>query len=83
MSIDLVGPQHRAVGLKQTLKAIRSGRADLVYLAGDADEELIRQVRDEAASRGIPHETVPTMSALGKICRIQVPAAAAARLRAD
>ena len=83
MRVELADPRYRVVGLKQTLKAIRSGSAELVYLTRDAQPEMTEQVRAEAVLRGIPVETVSSMEALGKACRIQAKAAAAARLRAD
>lgn len=81
MPMELADPRRRVVGLKQTLKAIRSGRVKLVYVTLDAQQEMTEQVRAEAVLRGIPVETVSSMEALGKACRIQAKAAAAAELK--
>lgn len=78
---DLADPLHRAVGIRQTLKAILSGRAEAVYLADDADSEILEELRREAMDRGIPVHPVPSMKDLGKRCLIDVGAAAAAKLR--
>ena len=79
--MELADPRRRAVGLKQTIRAVRGGKAERVFIAGDAGEEMVRELREEVLARGITLETIPTMKALGKACRIQVPAAAAASLR--
>lgn len=81
MRRDLADPLHRAVGIRQTLKAILSGRAEAVYLAEDADSGMLDELRLEAMVRGIPVEPVPSMKLLGRHCRIDVSAAAAAKLR--
>ncbi len=81
MRMELADPRYRVVGLKQTLKAIRSGSAIQVYVTRDAQQEMTEQVRTEAVLRGIPVETVSSMEALGKACRIQAKAAAAAKLQ--
>lgn len=81
MRSDLANPLHRAVGIRQTLKAILSGHAEAVYLAEDADSGMLEEIRLEAMARGIPVEPVPSMKLLGKRCQIDVAAAAAATLR--
>ena len=83
MSRDLTDPLYRAVGIRQTLKAILSDRAETVYLADDADDGMLEEIRHEALARRIPVEPVSSMKLLGKRCRIEVAAAAAAKLRAD
>ena len=35
----------RVVGVKQTLKAVQSGEAEVVYLAQDADEHVTGPIR--------------------------------------
>jgi len=77
---ELAGAARRAVGLKQVLKAIRSGRAAKVFMALDAQEELQSQLLDAAREHGVPVETIPTMKELGRLSDIQVPSAAAALL---
>ena len=67
----------RVVGTKQTVKAIQAGRAEVVYLARDADEHVTGPVRRECAARGIEIVEVDTMAELGKACSIEVGAAVA------
>ena len=76
----LADPAHRSAGLKQTLKAINTGRAVRVYLAQDADPEIQKTVRELASKFQIELEIAESMKQLGKACGIQVQAAAAAIL---
>ncbi len=66
------------VGSKQTLKAVQGGHARLVYLARDAEERVIGPIRDLCRVRGIEVVYVDSMSELGRMCQIDVAAAAAA-----
>jgi large subunit ribosomal protein L7A len=70
--------RKKAVGAKQTLKAISNGTARVVFVASDADEKVTRDILRECRDRGVPFEQVDSVTALGKVCGIQVGAAAAA-----
>lgn len=78
---ELASAKARTAGIQQTLKAITQGRAQVVYLAQDADPELMESIRKAAQDKGLPIREVPTMKELGVACRIQVKAAAAAILK--
>lgn len=80
MAQELAKQAPKAVGLNQTLKALRKGLAVTVYLAQDADSALQDQLKEAAADQAVPLVMVPTMKELGRSCGIQVPAAAAALL---
>lgn len=67
-------------GLKQTVRAVLSGRARQVYLARDADERVKRQVLDACVKMAVPISFVDRMADLGKSCGIKVDAATAAVL---
>lgn len=69
-----------AVGTKQTLKALQSGNAAIVYIAQDAEDRLTGPVRRLATERRLPVVEVPSMAQLGRLCRIEVGAAAVAIL---
>lgn len=66
--------QEKVIGVKQSRKAIREGRAQRVYLACDADPAIIEPVADSCALSGIPVESGHTMAQLGHACRITVGA---------
>jgi len=72
-----------AVGAKQTLKAVQAGAAAIVYIAQDAEERVLRPLRAEIARSGVEVVYVESMQALGRMCGIDVGAAAAAILQGD
>ena len=45
---------EKVIGVKQSRKAVREGRAKRVYLACDADPAITDPVADSCASAGIP-----------------------------
>lgn len=72
---------HKAVGYKQTVKAVERGLAQLVYLAGDAEEKIRRPVQELCQDRSIAVLEVGTMAELGNASGIQVGTAVAALLK--
>lgn len=72
--------EHRSkvVGVKQTLKVIRQGRAMSVYLAEDADSFVAAPIIDACKEHGVRLEYVSSKAALGRQCHIDVPSAVAA-----
>lgn len=81
MPVRLQDAQRIAVGTKQTLKKVAAGQTAAVYLAEDADATIIEPLQTLCAEHGIPVTFIPTMAELGRLCRIEVGAAAAAILR--
>ena len=65
---------EKVIGVKQSRKAIRDGRAELVYVACDADPASIDPVTASCAEAGIPVMDEHTMAQLGKACSISVGA---------
>ena len=74
--------QPRVVGVKQSRRAIREGRAVQVFLATNADPALTAPLAEMCATEGIPVEQEQTMEELGKAAGIQVGAAVVVVLRA-
>ena len=74
--ISELASQEKVIGVKQSRKAIREGRAKRVYLACDADPAITEPVA------AIPVETDYTLSQLGQACRISVGASVVAVLSA-
>ncbi|MBE5783051.1 MAG: 50S ribosomal protein L7ae-like protein [Clostridiales bacterium] len=72
----------RVVGVRQVLRALGDQSLEKVYLALDAAPHLRGQVEAAAQAAGIPVETVATMEELARLCRVDVPSAAAGCLRA-
>ena len=67
-----------AVGAKQLKKAVLSGAARQVFLALDADPGVTEPLEALCRQQGIPYSYVRSMADLGRACRIEVGAAAAA-----
>ena len=67
--------QEKVIGVKQSRKAVREGRAKRVYLACDADPAITDPVAESCRRAGIPVEAAHTMAQLGRACGIAVGAA--------
>ena len=67
--ITELASQEKVIGVKQSRKAIREGRARQVFLACDADPAITGPV-----AAGIPVQEGYTMAQLGQACRIAVGA---------
>lgn len=65
------------VGLKQSKKAIESGRARLVYISKDAEGHITAPVERMCRERGIKVVYAESMKELAKACRVDVPTAVA------
>ncbi len=70
----------KVVGTKQTIKALEDKEVFQVYIAGDADEKVIRPVVSLCENKNITPQHVDTMDQLGKMFGIKVKAATAAIL---
>jgi len=78
--ITELASQEKVIGVKQSRRAIREGRAKRVYLAIDADPAITDPVAESCQEAGIPVETGYTMAQLGQACRITVGASVVAIL---
>jgi large subunit ribosomal protein L7A len=68
------------IGTKQTVKALRSGKAQELIIAVDADINLRNMLNQIADETGTKVFYVESMKKLGKACGINVGAAAVAIL---
>ena len=66
------------VGAKQLKKAMRAGRVRYVFLAENADPAVTEPLEELCAANHIQITWVPSMAELGRVCGIEVGAAAAA-----
>jgi len=78
---QLADPVKRCVGTKQVIRAIESGQAVCVFIAGDADSHIRQRVRNACADADLEPVEVDSMQELGQACHIQVGAATACVLR--
>ena len=78
---ERLNTDHKVIGTKQLLKALRAGRVAVAYLACDTDPMLLQPLTEQCRDAGVEIVEVATMKELGKLCRIHVGAACAAVLR--
>ena len=71
----------KVVGVKQSKKAIREGNAQTVFVADDAEQRVIRPIRDLCCELGVELSEVPTMVELGDAAGIDVCAAVVTLLK--
>lgn len=74
----LAKAKSRAVGTRQTLKALENGTAQIVFVARDAEQRVVKPVEELCRRRGAELVYINNMRELGKYCSINVGAAAAA-----
>ncbi len=77
---ELMMAKRKAVGMRQTIKALERGKAKVIYLAKDAEERIIANLTELCRANGVKVIHVDTMAQLGKACGIEVGAASAAIL---
>ncbi len=70
-----LSPGSYVVGLKQSLKAVVSGKAAKVLLACDADFHISAKISDACLESQVELEISLSKSELGKMCNIDVDAA--------
>ena len=73
--------KNKIVGVKQCKKALDALSVKTIYVAEDADERVIREIRDECIRGNIEIINVGTMKELGRACGIDVGAAVACILK--
>ena len=73
--------EQRAVGVKQTQKAVARQAAEMVFIASDADERVTDKLLEMCQENNVPTITTESMLEIGRACSINVKAAAAAILK--
>lgn len=71
----------KVVGLKQTRRAVKEGKAELVFIAADAELRITNRVRQECAEANVECLTAESMQVLGRRCGIHAGASTAAILK--
>lgn len=72
---------EKVVGIKQVRKALLDGYVRKIYIAEDAEKDLVNQIIQISKERQIQIKHVESMRELGKACNIDVNAAVAALLK--
>ena len=81
MEHELHNVQNRVVGQRQVLRALEGDKAARVYLGKDADGFIYHRINGLCEEKNVPVTVVDSMQELGKLCSVDVPAAAAAVLK--
>jgi large subunit ribosomal protein L7A len=81
MSLDVLKESARVTGVKQVTKALKKGQVRCVFLAEDANAQILLSLAELAGRQGVPVERIGTMKELGRAAGIEVGAAAAAALK--
>lgn len=72
--------QKKTVGTKQTIKAVKNNRVEIVFIAKDAEEHVSKPLRKICFEKEIEIVEVENMAELGRACGIEVGSASAAIL---
>lgn len=81
MAIRELAEGKRFIGLSQVRRELLKGNVEKLFIAEDADEQLLFEVKSLASSKGIEIEKARTMIELGRACAISRGAAIAALQR--
>ncbi len=68
--------QEKVVGVNQSIKAIKKGIADYVYIAIDAEKHVIQDLENMCSENNIEIKYIDTMKKLGRMFNVQVKVAA-------
>jgi len=74
--LELLKNSNKAVGIKQTIKAVEADAAKIVFIAKDADEKIVGGLKELCLRKNIDLQYADTMKQLGKACGIEVGASA-------
>ena len=71
----------KTIGLRQSQKAVEEGLVNVAFIARDAEEKVIRNIKELCENSSIEIIYVDNMKQLGKACGIEVGAAVACLLK--
>ncbi len=68
---------NKVIGIKQSTKAIKNKKGKILYIALDANKDLVSSLENLAYKNGIDIKYIDTMRNLGIMCDIDVKASVA------
>ena len=81
MSLEKLRTARTVAGIHQVCKAVRSGTAEMVFIASDVDERVLGALLAACGGAGITPDRFATKAELGAAVHLDVGAAAVAKLR--
>lgn len=79
--LEVLKSSNKAIGIKQTIKAVEKNMAAKVYIARDADEKVTASLKNLCITNAIELEYIDTMKQLGRAVGIEVGASAVCVLK--
>ncbi len=79
--LDDLKHYKKAVGVKQSTKAVEGGLAASVLIAKDCEQRVVKSIIELCEKQHVPITYVDSMKLLGKACGIDVEAAVACILK--
>ena len=79
--LEVLKSGNKAIGIKQSLKAVENKTAKVVFIAMDADEKITGDLKKLCLANNIEIMYADTMKQLGKDCGIEVGASAVCILK--
>ena len=73
--MESIKTKEHVAGFKQSKKMLEQGRAELVYVARDADMHIVYPIERLCEENGVKIEYVNNMKELAKAVRVDVPTA--------
>ena len=81
MSLEKLRTARTVAGIHQACKVVKSGAAEMVFIASDVDERVLGALLAACGDAGIIPDRTATKAQLGEAVRLDVGAAAVATLR--
>ena len=81
MSLEKLRTARTVAGIHQACKVVKSGAAEMVFIASDVDERVLGTLLTACRDAGIVPDRTATKAELGQHARLDVGAAAVATLR--
>jgi len=81
VSLSELASAERTAGINSVLRKLKADRAAKVFLAEDADANLLQEIVKLAEERGVPVEWTGDSQQLGRACAVTRKTAAAALLK--
>lgn len=82
MEQAILEAKNKVIGLKQTLRALQQNKVELIYVANDIDQSILRKIRTAGQENNVKVILLRIgKRELGRICRIDVGASVVALVR--